>query len=68
MPVLHVGRDDDDIASMNDLNRAALHLDASRASGDDEYLTKGMRMPCAASTRGEGHDTGGHPRRSVRRK
>ena len=42
MPVLRIGRDNDDITSMNDLNRAAFDLDASRASGDDEYLTKGM--------------------------
>ena len=68
MPVLHMGWNDDDISRMDDLDRTAFHLDAARAGRDDEYLTEGMRMPCASRAWRKGHNAPGDPRWSIHRK
>jgi len=67
MPVLHMGWDDDDIPGVDNLDWTAVHLDASRTSGDDEDLTEWMGVPCASSSRSEGHDSGRDTRRCIRR-
>jgi hypothetical protein len=44
---------DDDIARGDSFDRTSIALNPAKAIGDDEKLTKRMRMPSSASTRGK---------------
>jgi hypothetical protein len=61
VPMLFVRRKPDYITRPDLLNRSAFALRASKSGGDDQRLTKWMRMPGGASTRLERDACGTHP-------
>src|SRR5690348_1078291 len=66
VPMLLVGREPDDIAWADFLDRAAFALDPAAAGGDDQGLAERMRVPRGARAGLEGDAGAGNARR-VRR-
>ena len=68
VPMFLTGREPDDVAGMDFLDRAAFALRPADAGGDDEGLAERMCVPCSACTGFEG-DIGAAdaPARSGRR-
>ena len=50
VPVLFVGREPDDVAGANLLNRAAIALSPAEAGGYDQGLAERMGVPCSPRT------------------
>ena len=60
---LHAGRDPDDVAGPDLLDRAALALHPAGAGGDDQRLAQRMRVPGGAGAGLEGDDAAADARR-----
>lgn len=67
VPVLHAGRDPDDVAWADLLDRAALPLHPAQPGRHDQHLAERVRVPGRAGARLEGDESAGRTRRGVRR-